>query len=118
MRSKRGQRVFSEAYKQEIVLEAEACTKKGQQKALLEREGLKGAHLYLWRKAMGRAPVPKDRTKLDERDYRILELERSVSELRRRAERAEALVELQKRVAKLQGIKLPDDLRARRRDPG
>jgi hypothetical protein len=44
----------------------------------------------------------------DERDQRIRELERENRRLRARAERAEALIEVQKKVSEILGIKLPE----------
>ena len=43
----------------------------------------------------------------DPRDKRIAELERDVARLGRRAERAEAIVEVQKKLSQLLGIALP-----------
>jgi hypothetical protein len=48
---------------------------------------------------------------VDPRDKRIVELERENRKLSKRAERAEALVEVQKKVSELLGIQLdrPDE---------
>jgi hypothetical protein len=45
---------------------------------------------------------------VDERDRQIAELEREVKRFRARAERAEALVEVQKKVSELLGVELPE----------
>jgi hypothetical protein len=51
-----------------------------------------------------RGPQPKAN---DERDKRIIQLERDNAKLVRRAERAEAMIEVQKKVSQLLGIALP-----------
>jgi len=51
-----------------------------------------------------RGPKPQAR---DSRDLRIAELEHECTRLRARAERAEALVEVQKKVAQLLGLPIP-----------
>jgi hypothetical protein len=52
-----------------------------------------------------RGPAPKT---LDERDRKIAELEREVAQLRARAERAEGLVDVQKKLAELLGRPFPE----------
>jgi len=112
-------RRFTVEYKRRIVKEADSCKGPGEIGALLRREGLYSSHLSAWRAARdrgelaGRAPrkrgpVP---TPVDPRDKRIVELEREVRKLARRAERAEALVAVQKKVSELLGIQLdrPDE---------
>jgi transposase-like protein len=104
-------RVFSAEYKQRILREVDSFTEPGQLAALLRREGLYSSHLSEWRKlrqqlgeaamaATKRGPAPKQR---DERDRKIEELERALAKANARAERAEVLVELQKKVAELLG---------------
>jgi hypothetical protein len=80
---------------------------------LLRREGLYSSHLTTWRAARERgelAGAPKKRGPVrrvsDPRDKRIADLERESTRWRKRAERAEALVELQKQVAALLGTPL------------
>jgi transposase-like protein len=112
-------RRFTVDYKRRIVREADACKGVGEIGALLRREGLYSSHLSAWRAARDRGelagsgprkrgPVP---TPPDPRDKRIVELERENRKLTRRAERAEALVEVQKKVSELLGIQLdrPDE---------
>jgi transposase len=108
-------RRFSAAYKQRILRETAACTEPGAISALLRREGLYSSHLFTWRRLAERgeteALTPKKRgpqpNATDERDKRIAQLERDNAKLVRRAERAEALVEVQKKVSQLLGIALP-----------
>ena len=110
-------RQYSAAYKLRILQEADACTKAGEVGALLRREGLYSSHLTAWRKARAkgerkgleakpRGPVPKV---ADERDQKLAEQAREVASWKARAELAEALVEVQKKVAAILGISLPEN---------
>jgi transposase-like protein len=104
-------RIFTAEYKRRILKEADACATPGAVGALLRREGLYSSNLVVWRRARARgelaALTPNKRgrkpTPVDPRARRIAELERHVARLTARAERAEALVELQKKLAALLG---------------
>ena len=108
--AKASRRRFTVAYKRTIVREADGCKTAGAVGALLRREGLYSSHLTTWRaarergelagQARRRGPAPRP---ADPRDKRITELEREADRWRKRAERAEALVDLQKKVAALLG---------------
>ena len=109
-------RRFSAEYKRRVLQEADACSKSGELGALLRREGLYSSHLAAWRAARSRGELaglsakrrgPKGQQP-DPRDKRIAEFERDVHRLRARAERAEALVAVQKKLSQLLGIDLPD----------
>ncbi len=113
--AKASRRRFSAEYKLKVLREAEACTTPGAIGALLRREGLYSSHLTTWRaqrergelagltpKKRGPAPQPKNPLA-----GKVAALERAVSRLTARAERAEALVDLQKKVAELLGIARP-----------
>ncbi len=73
----------------------------------MRREGLYSSHLTTWRSARERGelagPVAKKRGPVarvpDRRDQRIVELERESLRWQKRAERAEALVEVQTSIA-------------------
>ena len=112
--AKAQRRRFTAEYKRRIVREADRCTHPGEIGALLRREGLYASHLTSWRAARDRGELaglaPKPRgpkaTPPDPRDKKIVELERSEERWRKRAERAEALVELSKKVAALLGTPL------------
>jgi transposase len=75
----------------------------------LRREGLYSSHLVVWRRARGRgelaALAPRKRgrkpTPVDARDRKIAELERQLTQMTGRAERAEALVDAPKNLAAL-----------------
>jgi len=104
--AKATRRRFTTDYKRKIVREADACQTPGAVGALLRREGLYSSHLTTWRAARERGDLAGAAKKrgparrvADPRDKRITELERESTRWRQRAERAEALVELQKQVA-------------------
>ena len=113
--AKAERRRFTVEYKRRILQEADSCTRSGELGALLRREGLYSSHLAAWRAARARGELtglsprkrgPKAKVVADDAK-RILQLERENRRLRARAERAEALVELQKKVAALLGNELP-----------
>ena len=106
-------RRFVAAYKQRILEEADACSQKGELGALLRREGLYSSHLAAWRAARAQDGVgglgpkkrgPKQRPPVGPEAKRVLELERQLRRANVRADRAEALVEFQKKVADLLGL--------------
>jgi transposase len=109
--AKAQRRRFTAEYKRRIVREADRCTTAGAIGALLRREGLYSSHLVTWRAARDRGELaglaPKQRgpkaAPPDPRETRIAEQERAITRLTKRAERAEALVEIQKKVAALLG---------------
>ena len=103
--AKATRRRFSAEYKRKILREADACTEPGAIGALLRREGLYSSNLTTWRaqrergelagltpKQRGPAPKPKNPLAA-----KVAALERAVSREKARADRAEALVELQKK---------------------
>jgi transposase len=109
-------RRFSAKYKVRIVREADACKQTGEIGALLRREGLYSSHLVTWREQAERgelaALAPKKRgpkpKEVDLREKEIATLRREIAQLTRRAERAEAIIEVQKKLSTLLGIVLPE----------
>lgn len=107
-------RTFTAEYKRDILAEADAASALGAIGALLRREGLFSSHLVEWRRARERgelaALAPKKRgptaSPPDARDRAIEELRRQLAHVTTRAERAEALIEIQKKVAALLGTPL------------
>ena len=110
-------RTYTAEYKRRILKEADACATPGAVGALLRREGLYSSHLVVWRRARGRgelaALAPKKRGRrpipVDPRERKIAELERQLVQMTGRAERAEGLVELQKKLAALLGRPLESE---------
>ena len=106
-------RRFTAEYKLGVLRQADACNGRGKLGALLRREGLYSSHLTQWRKqrergefgglSRKRGPSPKQRNPLADK---VRVLERENARLQRRAERAEGLVELQKKVSEILGIEL------------
>ncbi len=101
-------------YKVKVLKEADACHKPGEIGALLRREGLYGSNLTAWREPRRqgelaglaqkkRGPAPKATNPLA---ARVAALEKETVRLNARAARAEALVELQKKVSQILGIEL------------
>ena len=106
-------RRFTAEYKLEVLRQADRCRGRGEVGALLRREGLYSSHLTQWRKqrergerqglSRKRGPSPKQRHPLVDK---VKVLERENARLKLRAERAEGLVELQKKVSEILGIEL------------
>ena len=105
-------RRFSTTYKRRIVREAAACEAPGDVGALLRREGLYSSHLSQWRRDIDaleeaalspkrRGPKP-DATKAENR--RVDALERDVARLREKLERAELIIDAQKKLCDLLGL--------------
>lgn len=111
--AKATRRRFTVEYKRKIVREADGCKTPGAVGALLRREGLYSSHLTTWRAARERGELvgaakkrgPAPRV-VDPRDKQLAEQAREISRWQKRAERAEALVALQKQVAALLGTPL------------
>src|SRR5216684_3927581 len=109
--AKAERRRFTAEYKRRIVREADRCTKPGEMGTLLRREGLYSSLLTTWRAARDRGELEGLSAKKrgpkvvppDPRDKKIAELEREVGRQSKRAERAEALVDVQKKLAALLG---------------
>lgn len=109
-------RRYTAEYKLRILRQAEVLSGRGELGALLRREGLYFSNLTAWRKqrergelqglSRKRGPAPKERSSLVDK---VQALERENARLKRRAERAEGLVELQKKVSEILGIELQDN---------
>ena len=113
--AKASRRRFTAEYKRQILREADACTEPGAIGALLRREGLYSSHLTTWRAQRERGelagltpkkrgPAPKPQNPLA---GKVAALERALSREKARADRAEALVDLPKKVAALLETPLP-----------
>ena len=112
--AKAERRRFTADYKFKVIGEADKCQKPGEIGALLRREGLYWSNLSNWRKqrasgelagltAKKRGPQRQEKNRLAER---VKELERENGRLQRRADLAEGIVELQKKVSEILGIGL------------
>ena len=119
VRPKRKRRTFSAEFKRRVLAEIDACSKPGEIGAVLRREGLFSSHLVEWRAVRARgelqALAPKKRgpeaaPAPDARAREIDDLKRQLAKATIRAERAEALIDIQKKVAALLGTPLEDPL--------
>jgi transposase-like protein len=105
-------RRFSAEYKLRILREADELAKTGGVGSLLRREGLYSSHLAAWRREReqgGAGALAKKRGRKPTKDPGAKEIRRLSAEnerLRRRLAQAEAIIEVQKKVAGLLGIPL------------
>lgn len=117
VRAKAQRRRYATSYKKQILAEVDACKERGEVGALLRREGLYSSHIAAWREAEARGdlasaeakkrgPKPKvDRASAKEAER----LRRRVAQLEKKLENAQAIIEIQKKVAALLGNPIPDD---------
>ena len=115
--AKARRRRFTGTEKLRVLREADRCTRPGELGALLRREGLYSSHLSAWRAARQRGELaglaprargPKTKP-VDPRDRKLAEQAREITRLQARLERAEGLIEVQKKVSQLLGIPLASD---------
>jgi len=108
-------RGFTAEYKLRVLAEADRSTKPGEVGALLRREGLYSSLLSAWRRQRDAGELsarsPKKRgppAKVpDASARRVAELEKELAQARVRLKRAEALLDLQKKVSEVLGMELP-----------
>jgi len=94
-------RRFSAKYKRRIVAEAEQC-QHGELGALLRREGLTYAQIGKWRKAVTEGTLNKKRGPVaNPNRAEVRRLEAENARLKRQLERAEAIIDAQKKLARL-----------------
>ena len=113
--AKAKRRGFTAEYKQRILDEVDRATASGEVGAILRREGLYSSHLANWRRLREAGELsalePKKRgpkRKVDaaeDREKRELKKKLAVAEAR--LKRAEALLDLQKKVSEIFKIELP-----------
>lgn len=101
-------RRFSAEYKLRILAEADECRERGQIGALLRREGLYSSHLDKWRQqrkqGVLKALAPQKRgRKADAQAEEMVRLRSENEQLRTRLQRAEHIIEVQKKLAELFG---------------
>ena len=103
-------RKFSAEYKERILAEVDACTERGQIGSLLRREGLYWSHLEKWRTQLRRGALGGDKRgrKSDPQAAETARLQRENERLRARLAQAEAIIQVQKKLAQLLGKTLDD----------
>ncbi len=107
-------RTFSAEYKLRILDQAAACRTPGERGALLRREGLYSSHLTHWRRELREGALngltPKKRgPKRDPLAVENEQLRREVARLQTRLERAETIIEVQKKLSQVLGLPTPDE---------
>ena len=106
-------RRFTAEYKQRILQEADACVQSGELGALLRREGLYSSHLNTWRRQRDRGalqglkPAKRGR-KADPQAAKIAQLKRENERLKVKLERAELIIDVQKKVSQMLGVSLAE----------
>ena len=104
--SKARRRRFTAEYKLRILREAERCTTPGAIGALLRREGLYSSYLTTWRAQQAASLEPRRRGRKAQANplrARVAQLERENLRLQRELEKAQIIIEVQKKVAALLG---------------
>jgi len=114
--AKARKRFHSLAYKKKILQKDSECSAPGDLAAMLRREGLSSSTLYSWRKAeandslrASRGPRGPRKALSDSKAKRLNDLEKENYKLKKRIERAEALLDLQKKIAAIMNIDLEKD---------
>ncbi len=104
-------RRFTAEYKLRILRKADACKGDGDVGALLRREGLYSSQLAAWRRQ--RDEIGKVGLKARKRgpkgkvvDPRVKQLKRENARLKRRLERVELMLDIQKKASEMLGIPL------------
>ena len=101
-------RTFSTEYKLRILAETDASTEHGEIGALLRREGLYSSHLHKWRTQREEGILPqslntKRGRKPDPQAVQIAQLQQENERLRVQLDRAEQIIQVQKKLAQLLG---------------
>lgn len=106
-------RRFTTQYKLQVLREADRCRQPGEIGGLLRREGLYGSHLVTWRAARQRGELSAHKVARRGRradpdralKARIAQLEREIERLQAKLQQAEGLIEVQKKLSALLGLK-------------
>lgn len=106
-------RRFTVSYKLRILQEADLCKASGQIGALLRREGLYSSNLSVWRRQRERGELSslspaKRGPKVDEAAEQIEKLKRENARLKKRLDKAEIIIDVQKKLSMLLGLVDPE----------
>ncbi len=113
-------RRFSAKYKQRILEEADNCTEPGQTGALLRREGLYSSHLSTWRRQREQgllealSPKRRGRKRKDELEREVARLRRENERMQASLEKAEMIIDVQKKLSRLLGLATGENETGRR----
>ncbi len=114
VRAKAQRRKYNAAYKLSILERADAAKEEGGVGALLRQEGLYSSQLAEWRRQRGEGALSalgqkRGRKPIrDSRDEEIAKLRAQVGRLEQKLEQASLIIDVQKKVATLLGISLPE----------
>jgi len=102
-------RRYTAEYKLRILHEVDACKGTGEIGALLRREGLYSSLISKWREQRNRGSLEglaahKRGPKVDPQAVEFARLQRENERLRKRLERAELIIDVQKKVAQMLGV--------------
>jgi transposase-like protein len=100
-------------YKLRILREVDECKGSGEVGALLRREGLYSSLVSKWREQRERGSLTglsghRRGPKVDPQAVEIARLQRENKQLQEKLERAELIIDVQKKVARLLGVPLED----------
>lgn len=115
-------RTFPAEYKLRILSEAAQCRKPSERGALLRREGLYSSHLTQWRRELREGALnglkPKKRgPKSDPLAVENAQLKRQIARLQVKLERAETIIEVQKKLSQLLGLPTANETNAPNESP-
>lgn len=105
-------RRFTAEFKLEVLREADRCTEPGSIGGLLRRHGLYSSLLTTWRRERDQGALQQLERKRGRKstrhplDERVAQLEKENRRLHRRLHQAEAIIDVQKKVAEILGIPL------------
>ena len=105
-------RRFTATYKQGILEEAERCSQPGELGVLLRREGLYASHLTHWRaqRRAGQLATQKRGRRADPQAAELARLQRENQRLKAQLERAELIIDAQKKLCQLLNLpSYPED---------
>ena len=107
-------RQFSASQKRALLAEADRCKERGELGAFLRRERIYSSMLYSWRKQLGAADSaalsPQKRgPKPDASARQIKHLNRDIARLRHKLERAELIIDAQKKLCVALGLPTADE---------
>jgi len=114
--AKAKRRQYTLEYKLRILRELDAIHGNGETGALLRREGLYSSHLSKWRRQRERGELDgttaqKRGPKSDPLALELAQREAEIARLRERLRQAELIIDVQKKVAQLLGVSMPETQR-------
>ena len=111
--AKAKRRQYAAEYKLRILREIDECKGSGEVGALLRREGLYSSLVSKWREQSERGSLTglsghRRGPKVDPQAVELARLQRENKQLQEKLERAELIIDVQKKVARLLGVPLED----------